>query len=137
MIRKNNQEYVITTYSTFPDKRQPHVIQTFDMRLIASAWHFLATGAGEHNRRLFLASNPNPYYWTKVPGLRVYLRLEGSFRRIQPDEEQERQEDIHNALIEMAKFYETFGLTEGQHRQFRDREVTYTPNTTENDIPAE
>ena len=29
------------------------------------------------------------------------------------------------------------GLTEGQHRQYADREVTYIPNTPENDTPAE
>lgn len=132
MIRKNNQEYVITNSRTFPGNKH-HVIQTFDLRLIASVWTFLGTGAGEQQRRTFLAHSTNPYHWAKVPGLRVYLRLEGSFRRIQPDEEEERKEDIHNALVEMAKFYYTFGLTEGQHRQLRDREVTeiYIPTEEE------
>ena len=65
------------------------------------------------------------------------LMLEGSMRSIFPDEEEARKEDIHNILLEMALFYKEYGLTEGQHRQYADREVTYTPNTPENDTPAE
>mgnify|MGYP006969235711 FL=1 len=137
MIRKLHQQYVITNYRTFPGQHLHHVVQSYDMRLVASVHTYLATPAGEHMRRRFLSNSASPYHWAKVPGLRVYLMLEGSMRSIFPDEEEARKEEIHNILLEMAQFYKEYGLTEGQHRQYADREVAYTPNTPENDTPAE
>lgn len=122
-MKKINQPYVITNSRTFSDSRLHHVVQSYDMRLVASVHIFLATPAGEHMRHRFLANTDNPYHWAKIPGQRVYLKLEGSMRRILPDEEEMRKEDIHNTLLEMAQFYYEYGLTEGQHRQLRDREV--------------
>ena len=78
MIRKLNQQYVITNYRTFPGQHLHHVVQSYDMRLVASVHTFLATPAGEHMRRRFLSNSASPYHWAKVPGLRVYLMLEGS-----------------------------------------------------------
>ena len=122
-MKKINQPYVITNSRTFSDSRLHHVVQSYDMRLVASVHIFLATPAGEHMRRRFLSNSASPYHWAKVPGLRVYLKLEGAMRSIFPDEEEMRKEDIHNTLLEMAQFYYEYGLTEGQHRQLRDREV--------------
>lgn len=124
-MKKFNQPYVITNSHTFPTMKRHHVVQSFDMRLVASTHMFLATSAGEFLRRSFLHTTASPYHWAKVPGLRVYVKLEGSMRRILPDEEEERKEEIHATLQEMAAFYAEHGLTEGQRRQYADREVPY------------
>lgn len=133
-MKKINQPYVITNSHSFPMKRH-HVVQSFDMRLVASTHMFLATPAGEYMRRSFLHTTASPYHWAKVPGLRVYVKLEGSMRRILPDEEEDRKEDIHATLQEMAAFYAEHGLTEGQRRQYADREVPYNEREHTDRIP--
>lgn len=123
-MKKINQTYIVGVYRE-PDGLKRHtVVQVYGLRLVSSVHTFSPTPAGELMRRRFISQVENPHNWAKVPGLRIYLRLEGSLRRILPDEEQASQEEIHATLQEMATHYVAHALTDGQRRQFADRDVT-------------
>ena len=123
-MKKINQTYIVGLYREPEGLTRHTVVQVYGLRLVSSVHTFSPTPAGELMRRRFIGQVENPHYWAKVPGLRIYLRLEGSLRRILPDEEQASQEEIHATLQEMALHYAAHALTDGQRRQYADRDVT-------------
>lgn len=116
MIRKINTPYIRT--NTIDGIDSHCVVQSFGMRLVASIYTFLPTLKGEDTRLKFLEST-DPYRYAKAPGYRVYARLEGSFRRITPEEMEANKEEIHDILCNMVEMY-VDSISDGMRRQYRD-----------------
>ena len=118
MIRKNNTQYIRTVSNAVDYVDGTCMIQSFGLRLIASIRMFLPTIAGEEHRIAFLeGTDPNCY--AKARGYRIYAKLEGSFRRITPEEEEANRDEIRAILADMVEEY-VESISDGMRRQHLD-----------------
>lgn len=119
IMKKIYQPYVETKAPGFAGGSRRCILQTKGLQLVGAIHLFKPTHADEAERRSFIDGHKNPYLWAKAAGYRIYIRLEGSLRYISPEETEERQEEIHTILAEMAEYYAD-NITDGMRRQYAD-----------------
>lgn len=81
------------------------VMSTWGNFLLGEVRMFEKNRRGELERRLFLLTRRNPYYFAKADGYRVYIHLYGVLRTYPAAYMAEQREDIKSTLKDMVEFF--------------------------------